>query len=47
MSYSTDQDILTAIGEAELIQLTDRPERADPQNAGTIDYALLADRLRG
>lgn len=35
MSYATEQEIIDAIGEAELIQLTDR------DNIGGIDYTIL------
>lgn len=41
MSYSTHQDHIDHTGETELIQLTDRQDRSDPENAGTIDYAVL------
>lgn len=41
MPYSTHAQLTTAIGEAELIQLSDRPERADPENAGTPDWTVI------
>ncbi|MFA6701019.1 MAG: DUF1320 domain-containing protein [Thiomicrospira sp.] len=41
MPYSVYQNQLDYAGESELIQLTDRPTRTDPENAGTIDYTVL------
>jgi phage gp36-like protein len=40
-SYATVQQLINRFGEAELIQLTDRPTRADPENAGTIDADVI------
>lgn len=41
MPYSTQQNLIDRFGAAEIIQLTDRPDRADPQNAGSIDVSVL------
>ncbi len=41
MPYATQANLIARFGEAELIQLTDRPDRADPENAGTIDSSVL------
>lgn len=36
MPYCTRQNLTDRYGEPELIQLSDRPGRADPENAGTF-----------
>lgn len=41
MTYATQQDLITRVGEQELIQLTDR---ADPP-AGSVDAAVVAAAL--
>lgn len=41
MPYATQSNLITRFSEAELIQLTDRPDRSDPENAGTIDSSVL------
>lgn len=41
MPYITQQNLIDRFGAAEIIQLTDRPDRADPQNAGSIDVSVL------
>lgn len=41
MSYCTQQNLIDRFGAAEIIQLTDRPDRADPLNAGSIDVSVL------
>lgn len=41
MPYTTQQNLIARFGAAEIIQLTDRPDRADPQNAGSIDVSVL------
>jgi phage gp36-like protein len=41
MPYATQANLIDRFSHAELIQLTDRPDRADPENAGTIDSSVL------
>ncbi|PPD36751.1 MAG: hypothetical protein CTY18_02915 [Methylomonas sp.] len=43
--YCTQQNLIDRYGQSELIQLTDRPERIDPQNAGAIDSTIISDAI--
>lgn len=41
MPYATKQNLIDRFGEDELIQITDRHTRSDPENSGTIDTVVL------
>lgn len=41
MPYSTHAQLTASIGKQELIQLSDRSERTDPENAGTEDWTVI------
>lgn len=43
--YCTQQNLIDRYGQSELVQLTDRPERLDPGNAGAIDPAIINDAI--
>jgi phage gp36-like protein len=45
MAYATVADLVALYGEQEVIALTDREERADPDNAGTVDATVALEAL--
>jgi len=45
MVYATVADLLAAFGEQEVIALTDREERIDSDNVGTVDAAVALEAL--
>lgn len=43
--YATVADLIAAYGNQEVIALTDREERSDPDNAGTVDATVALEAL--
>lgn len=44
--YCTYQDLIDRFGVTELVQLTDRPDRTDPENAGSFDPVVIRQAIR-